>query len=151
MIFLNETALNERVNGYFCYIKGEYHLEPKPPQKKQAPDAETGDQVVWDRQPEPALLTGLALHLGFNSMDDFVACEKRGKHKKTLRKARLKIEAEYEKKLHQQAPTGAMFALRCMGWADKNAEPAAAVPKKLLIEITESGPKISRNEKEVVM
>ncbi|MBD1365180.1 hypothetical protein IDJ77_15295 [Mucilaginibacter sp. ZT4R22] len=153
MLFLfNVSDLTDRIEGYFRHIQGEYHLEAATPAKIKKTETSITSQVVWDRQPEPALLTGMALFIGFTSMDDFVAYEQKGKHRKILRKARLRIEAEYEKKLHHAAPTGAMFALRCMGWADTaNAQQAAPPPKKLRIEVLNAGPQVSGNEKDVII
>jgi hypothetical protein len=152
LFFSNANDLVDRIDGYFRYIQGEYHLEPAAPTKTKNSENCTTTKVVWDRQPEPALLTGLALFIGFTSMNDFVAYEQKGKYKKMLRKARLRVEAEYEKKLHQAAPTGAMFALRCMGWADTaNAQQAAPPPKKLRVEVVTTGPQVSGNEKDVII
>jgi hypothetical protein len=152
LYFSNADDLADRIDGYFRYIQGEYHLEPTAPTKTKNTETGTTTQVVWDRQPEPALLTGLALFLEFASMNDFVAYEQKGRYKKTLRKARLRVEVEYEKKLHMPAPTGAMFALRCMGWADTaNAQQATSPPKKLRIEVVDVGPQVSGNEKDVIV
>jgi len=152
MLFpFNADDLISRIDSYFRYIQGEYHVEPKTPKKNSTTEASVAVQI-WDRQPEPALLTGLALFIGFTSMDDFVAYEQKGKYKKILRKARLRVEAEYEKKLHQPAPTGAMFALRCMGWADAaNGQQTPSASKKLRIEVVDYGPQISHNEKDVIV
>ncbi|WP_166727704.1 terminase small subunit [Mucilaginibacter gilvus] len=147
----NADDLADRIDCYFRDIQGEYHLETTAPAKTKNTETVT-TQLVWDKQPEPALLTGLALFIGFISMEDFVAYEQKGKHKKILRKARLKVEAEYEKRLHLPAPAGAMFALRCMGWADTaNAQQATSPPKKLRIEVVDAGPQVSGNEKDVIV
>jgi hypothetical protein len=152
MLFIaNADDLTNRIDGYFRQIQGEYHLEPSTSTKNKPAENDASVQV-WDRPAEPALLTGMALFIGFACMDDFVAYEQKGKHKKILRKARLRVEAEYEKKLHQPAPTGAMFALRCMGWADTaNAQQATPPPKKLRIEVVSAGPRLTGNEKDVIV
>jgi hypothetical protein len=143
-------ALAERIDAYFLYIQGEYHIEKAPAKTKK--ETEFEDKIIWDRLPEPALLTGLALFLGFNSRQEFEFHEHQGRHKKQLSKARLRVEAEYEKKLHQQAPTGAIFALKSMGWTDK-ADSALheIMPKSLRIEIVEGGPQVAGNEKDVAI
>lgn len=65
-------------------------------------------------------VTGLALHLGFESRQSFYDYEKREKFSYTVKRARLKIENEYEIQLRtSSAPTGAIFGLKNMGWADK--------------------------------
>jgi hypothetical protein len=146
----NPKALAERIDAYFRYIQGEYHIEKAPAKTKK--ETELEDKIVWDRLPEPALLTGLVLFLGFSSRQEFEAHERQGRYKKQLRKAWLRVEAEYEKKLHQQAPTGAIFALKSMGWTDK-ADSALheAMPKILRIEIVEAGPQVAGNEKDVAL
>jgi hypothetical protein len=143
-------ALAERIDAYFLYIQGKYHIEKVPVITKK--ETELEDKIIWDKLPEPALLTGLALFLGFNSRQEFEAYERGGKYKKQLNKARLRVEAEYEKKLHQQAPTGAIFALKSMGWTDKaDSVLHEAMPKSLRIEIVETGPKVAGSEKDVAM
>ncbi len=70
-----------------------------------------------------------------------------------LKRAHLRIEAIYEKKLHQQPSTGAIFALKSLG----RNEGAAGKTKKgnavkiLKIKIIETGPKLAANENEVVL
>ncbi|PAW94984.1 hypothetical protein CKK33_16355 [Mucilaginibacter sp. MD40] len=136
-----------RIARYFNFIKGEFHTEQLPDKKDKTSFTE---QKVWDREPEPPTLAGLALYLGFNSLDEFEAYERNGKHKKQLRMGRLMIEAEYEKRLHYQSATGAIFALKNLGWKESN-EPNALkeVPKTIHIKITTSGPKVANSEKEV--
>lgn len=152
MLFLsNASDLIGRIEGYFRHIKGDDYPEAAKTAQTQNNEAATNNQANKHRPPEPALLTGLALFIGFASMDDFVAYEQKGKHKKILRTARLRVEAEYEKKLHLPAPTGAMFALRCMGWADTANAPQSAPPKKIRVEIVEAGPKVSGSEKDVIV
>jgi hypothetical protein len=64
----------------------------------------------------------------------------------------LRIETIYEKKLHQQAPTGAMFALKNMGWNEKaeTVKPADKM-KNIKVKIVSSGPQPASNEKEVIL
>ena len=68
---------------------------------------------------EPATITGLAYFLGFESRQSFYDYEKRDQFSYAIKKARLKIEYEYEKKLHGYNVTGIIFALKNLGWADK--------------------------------
>lgn len=64
-------------------------------------------------------ITGLALYLGFESRQSFYDYEKNGEFSYTIKRARLRIENEYEKALHGNSPTGAIFALKNFGWKDK--------------------------------
>lgn len=106
--YKNATELSEACNGYFEYIKGEKKLE-------------IGDDglIEWVRYPESATVTGLVLYLGFShrqSLDDY---EKKKVFSDIIKRARLRIENQYELKLHGDKNVGAIFALKNMGWRDK--------------------------------
>jgi hypothetical protein len=64
-------------------------------------------------------VTGLALHLGFESRQSFYDYEKDGEFSYTIKKARLTIEAFYEENLLSRNAPGAIFALKNFGWSDK--------------------------------
>ncbi len=64
-------------------------------------------------------ITGLALHLGFCSRQSFYDYEKRPEHSYTIKRARTFIESHYEELLQVGNTTGAIFALKNMGWIDK--------------------------------
>jgi hypothetical protein len=68
---------------------------------------------------EPVTFAGMAAHLGFASRQSFYDYEKRPDFSYSVKRARLLVEAEYEKKLSSTAPTGAIFALKNHGWNDK--------------------------------
>ena len=68
--------------------------------------------------PTPTV-TGLAIHLGFESRQSFYDYEKVEQFSYTIKKARLFIEREYEELLQSGNTTGAIFALKNMGWVDK--------------------------------
>lgn len=67
----------------------------------------------------PFTITGLALHLGFESRQSIYDYEKNGDFSYTIKRARLKIENYAESKLYTTTPTGAIFALKNFGWRDK--------------------------------
>lgn len=109
-LYETTEALIERIDSYFEYIKGEKTTEV----------TEGGDMEAYTRNPEPATVTGLVLYLGFSSRSSMVDYEKRNNEfSHIIRKARLRVEHEYEKALHYDKPTGAIFALKNMGWADR--------------------------------
>src|SRR6266567_3720919 len=113
-------GLSRDIAAYFNNIKGEFHLEKKP---RKAPKGEASpDRKIWDREPEQATFAGLAFFLGFNSLQAFVQYENNGRFAHVLKRGRLRIEAEYEKKLHLQSSTGAIFALKSMGWNEKTED-----------------------------
>ncbi len=142
-ILKTAIKLAEKADAYFSYIEGEYHLETVAGKEKK----------VTDREAEPATLAGLALFLGFNSRMDFEDYEQSGEFGHVLKRSRLRVEALYERKLHQQSPSGAIFALKTFGWKEKaddktvNTGPA----KSLKIEIIETGHQPVGSEKEVVL
>lgn len=70
----------------------------------------------------PPTITGLALYLGFDSRQSFYDYEEREAFSYTVKRARTFIENEYEKKLHGNSCTGAIFALKNMGWKDKTEQ-----------------------------
>lgn len=146
----NNAAQVERlIDKYFTNIKGEYHLEQKPI-KSSKDNAETIEHKVWDREPEPATISGLALALGFNSRQEFYNYVQQGRFSQAVKQGVLRVEAGYEVHLHQNT-TGAMFALKNMGWNEKH-EPLQATPETgntLKVEIVNSGPPPAGNEKDV--
>lgn len=67
-------------------------------------------------------ITGLCLHLGFESRQSFYDYEQKPGFSYTVKRARLMIENEYETQLQAGNTTGAIFALKNMGWQDKTAQ-----------------------------
>jgi len=64
-------------------------------------------------------ITGLALYLGFESRQSFYDYEKEIEFSYTIKRARLRIESNYEQSLFSRNPTGPIFALKNLGWKDK--------------------------------
>lgn len=154
ILFQRADNLRLRVADYFNYIKGIYHTEllPFKPTAKGPP--EMREQKVWDREPQPPTLSGLALFLGFESLQAFIDYEQNGHYAHILRRARLQIEAEYEKQLSTQPATGAIFALKSLGWMEKQAEKDHAFANSaasLKIEIVLTGPAPAQAEQEVIL
>jgi len=103
------------------------------------------------KQHDPPTITGLALHLGFKSKEEFDRYEIKGVFGALITQARFRIMAYYESRLHYPAPAGAIFALKSMGWHEKPI-PAKVAPrrvKSIKIKLVESGPKPVSSEKEV--
>ena len=63
-------------------------------------------------------ITGLCLYLGFESRQSFYTYGKKEEFSYTIKKARLRIEREYEEQLQVGAPTGSIFALKNFNWKD---------------------------------
>lgn len=68
--------------------------------------------------PAPTV-TGLALFLGFESRQSFYDYEENDEFSYTIKRARTFIEKEYEMMLHGGQCTGAIFALKNLGWSDR--------------------------------
>lgn len=75
-----------------------------------------------ERAEQPATITGLALFLGFSDRQSLYDYEEREEFSCIIKRARLRVECEYEKKLSYQSPTGSIFALKNMGWKDKTEQ-----------------------------
>jgi hypothetical protein len=71
------------------------------------------------RSNEPATITGLALYLGFESKQSLYDYSEKEEFSYSIKRARARIEHEYEKGLHEPGCTGAIFALKNFGWKDK--------------------------------
>ena len=65
-------------------------------------------------------ISGLAYHLGFESRQSFYDYEDRPDYSYTIKRARLRIEMTYEQALQGSQCTGAIFALKNLGWKDKS-------------------------------
>jgi hypothetical protein len=77
-------------------------------------------------------ITGLALFLGFESRQSFYDYEKNEKFSYTIKKSRTFIEREYEELLSTGNVTGAIFALKNMGWKDtQTIDASVSGPKKI--------------------
>jgi hypothetical protein len=132
----------QMINDYFEYVRGDLSPETSTATAKQNKSSQ--------RKPEIPTLRGLALFLEFKSLEDLERYEHLKHFRKCLRYARLKIEAAYEQQLFTK-PTGAMFALKSMGWSEKPTatKPSTETHKTLKVEMTSTGPKPASTEKEV--
>lgn len=89
------------------------------------------DQYFETTGEDRQTITGLALLFGSKQlMNDY---EKRDEFTDKIREAKLKIENSYEISLRGKTPTGAIFALKNMGWHDKT-ESDVKISGKLSIE-----------------
>jgi hypothetical protein len=64
-------------------------------------------------------ITGLALHLGFESRQSFYDYELKAGFAYTVKKARTLIERHYEEIMQSGNNAGAIFALKNFGWRDR--------------------------------
>ncbi len=114
--FETPEALQTKIDDYFQFIKGEIKEE------REAVNHKTGRTelvIIWEREPEPPTITGLALFLGFCSRQSLHDYEEKIEFSYIIKKARTKVENGYEKNLHGNNPAGSVFALKNMGWTDR--------------------------------
>lgn len=85
---------------------------------------------------EPVLLTGLILALGLSSRSALDEYAQRPEFLNSVKKAKLRVEMEYEKALHSRNPSGPIFALKNFGWTDKqDVELSGGVKVKPLADL----------------
>lgn len=89
-----------------------------------------GQKCIKERR--PMTITGMALALGFNSRDAFYKYEQDSAFGYAMRRVRTIVEEGYELRLHGSTPTGAIFALKSMGWQES--------PQKLELTGLDGGP-----------
>jgi hypothetical protein len=136
--FTTASELDDMIDQYFNDIE-----------EKNIPEDE---QKLLKSKSQQITITGLALHLGFSSRQAFEDYEAKGKFADHLKRARLRVMADYEKKLHVTSSTGAIFALKSMGWNERTEKPTEVAPNTILkVEIVQSGPKLASSEKEVIL
>lgn len=73
----------------------------------------------FTRPDKKPTISGLAYHLGFESRQSFYDYEQKEGFAYTIKRARLRIENEYEDRLNEGAGAGAIFALKNLGWKDQ--------------------------------
>lgn len=95
---------------------GQPRKYPSPELMQSAIDQYFEKCTVEKKRP---LVTGLALALGFESRQSLYDYEKLPEYSYMIKTAKLRIESSYEEMLGNQAVTGAIFALKNMGWRDK--------------------------------
>ena len=85
------------------------------------------------------LVTGLTLYLGFagrKSLYEYI--NKYKEFSNLLKRALTTVELAYESKLSTTTPTGAIFALKNMGWRDKQELEHSGNVKVDLLELMEA-------------
>lgn len=106
-------ALEERIIDYFESLI--------PESIKRVIENEDGEEeTIKEMQlPEPPTITGLALFLGFCDKKSLYDYRKKEEFSYSIRRALTVVENHYETTLNYKSPTGAIFALKNMDWADK--------------------------------
>lgn len=93
------------------------------PRKYETPEAFDAavDAYCAERKAaaEPVTWTGMALALGFTSRDAIDTYAKYEGFSYSVKRAKLLVEASYESRLFGNSAAGPIFALKNMGWSDK--------------------------------
>jgi hypothetical protein len=148
--FPSAQKLDDRINQYFNDI--ELKNAPEDEQINNTGKIVNSEKKTSKSNSQQITITGLALHLGFSSRQAFEDYEANGKFADHLKRARLRVMTDYEKKLHVTSSTGAIFALKSMGWNERTEKPTETTVNTVLkVEIIQSGPKLASSEKEVIL
>lgn len=92
----------------------------RPPLYSTPEEMQEKIQEYFDDCGEQPTITGLCLHLGFESRQSFYDYQEKPLFTYTIKRARLMIENEYEKAgLTAKSPVFHIFALKNLGWKDK--------------------------------
>ena len=93
------------------------------PRKYKTPEDFTAkvDEYVKNcrESEEPITWTGLALYMGFCSRSAIDEYKEYEGFLYPVKRAKMIVENAYEKRLAANNPTGPIFALKNMGWSDK--------------------------------
>lgn len=100
-------------------------LGPGPAKKYPTPEEFDAavDAYVQECKDEgkPVTWTGLALGMGFGGRFNIDQYAHYPGFEHSVQRARTIVEHNYELRLHSGSPTGAIFALKNMGWRDDRA------------------------------
>lgn len=107
--FDNVEELENKINEYFNNC----------PHKRQIILRDSDGNQDMIEVPSPTI-SGLAYHLGFASRQSCYDYEVKPEFAYTLKRAKLFMENEYEQMLKNGQCTGAIFALKNLGWKDKH-------------------------------
>jgi hypothetical protein len=118
--FNTPEELQAKADEYFEWVKGEFHEEVRDKTDKEGTITQYTERI-WDREPVNISITGLALFLGFESRQSIYDYSKTGEFSYIIKRCKLQVENRYENALAYQSPTGAIFALKNMGWVDNQA------------------------------
>jgi hypothetical protein len=115
--FKSPEELQKKIDAYFNYgVRSKTVL--------------IGKDKIPTEIPIPTI-SGLAYYLGFASRQSFYDYEKMENYSYTIKRARLFIETEYEMQLSVGNTTGAIFALKNMGWIDQISTDLTTLGKEI--------------------
>ncbi len=78
------------------------------------------DKYFEETPDEELTLTGLAFVFGSNqTLSDYLTLDKYKEYRPIIKEAKMRIELSYSKALRKSAKVGDIFALKNMGWKDR--------------------------------
>jgi hypothetical protein len=80
---------------------------------------ERAERYFEERADKPITVTGLALAVGLSSRESLDEYGRREEYSDCVKRAKARVQDAYEGRLWSNAPAGAIFALKNMGWSDK--------------------------------
>ncbi|HZX58865.1 MAG TPA: hypothetical protein VFE54_09070 [Mucilaginibacter sp.] len=151
-LFTSSKALEVLIAQYFDLTDCEDQPE-KCGKKISVRKTKSTDEKVRLHEPGFPTFNGLAHYLGFVSLDEFEEYEGRPRFSAPLKRARLRIAAIYEKKLHTHSYGGAAVALKICSQGEKTSNNVADTGdnNQHKVEIIHSGIVPAAYEKDVVM
>lgn len=125
-MFKTVKELEKKIAEYFDYIKEEKVFKEKLSKsdyllnyKTIYDGKELKGYIVTTKEAKPPTVTGLALYLGFSTRQSMYDYKEKEKFTYTIKRACVAIENHYEQGLNNPASSGFIFALKNMGWSDK--------------------------------
>jgi hypothetical protein len=91
----------------------------QPAKYKTPEELQAAIDAYFDMPNCPNTITGLAYYLGFADRQSLNDYQERPEYSFIIKRARARVEMAYEEKLSSNTVTGAIFALKNMGWKDK--------------------------------
>lgn len=118
VVYSDPDLLMKHCEEYFEYIKGEKGTKMVK-EKDELGNEYEREVEYWIRPPEPPMITGLTLFVGFYSKTTLHDYAKKPEFQAVVKRAITKVEMGYERRLSEDKPTGPIFALKNMGWSDR--------------------------------
>jgi len=120
-LFSSLSDIEDLIADYFTSIKGVTRTVRRKIKDENGRSKRQSVKIT-DREPEPPTAAGLMYFLGFVSKQQFEDYEAHGEYADQAKRAKLRIIAEYEKKLHGSSSTGVTHMLKTLGWTDRSIE-----------------------------
>jgi len=91
----------------------------RPLKYKTVKELQDAIDEYFESNPDTPTITGLALHLGFDSRQSYYNYQERPEFLDTIKRASLKIESKHEARLYENGSSGSIFWLKNRDWKDK--------------------------------